>query len=150
MFTYFILSTNNSAIDKNTMFANHYQVQPLDEESNSSVDTHIIVDSSADSEVLLKQEIHSFQTIIYNAEIGKTILSKRKLRDLLSSKKFEINSDSESDLESDDEMDHDDLDSEIGDFQLQILRTILLAAEKNVLKLTRNMFMSIINDFNIE
>jgi hypothetical protein len=124
------------------------QPEYLDEESNSTVDTNISINSSPGSEELVTDEIRSFQRIVYDAEIGKTILTRRKLVDLLSFKKLESDLNSETESNDGDDVSEDaEMDSEIGDYQIQILRTLLKGAGKNVFTLTRNMFLSIIEDF---
>jgi hypothetical protein len=138
--------------------SNQYQnTSNFNETSTISKDTETKTDNSDDPEVLIKEEICAFQRIVYNAEIRKTILTGRILRDLLTFKKIgqHLDSDNESDSDSDTESATESeqlnpLDNVIDDTQLQVLRTILKAAKKNVLKLTRNMFLCIIDNLKFE
>ena len=134
-------------------FQNHYK--SLHERLETSDDTDTVTDNASDSGVLINEEISFFQRTVYNAEIRKKLLTKRTLRNLLNFKHLEKAMDSESESDNDSESDteseqSDTWDSEINDAQLQVLRTILKAAKKKVFKLTRDIFISIIDSLKFE
>jgi len=127
------------------------------------------------SETLPMESIQMFQGIIYNAELGKMKITKRILTDLVDNLKSEqLDEDEESDeddednevggedneegdedneegdenSEDDDECSEENhMDEELNDLQIEVLRAVLKAAEKDVYNLRKDNFLELIECF---
>jgi hypothetical protein len=110
--------------------------------------------TDSDSSSMNSTKIQKFQKLVYDAEIGEAILTRRMLWTLLVNRKMEkdaCSNESNDDLEdlSDDEsLDEFDstLDIQLEDLHLQLLQTVLKAAKNKCFALTTSYFIDIIDN----
>jgi hypothetical protein len=150
----------NMYFDSEIELQNHLKVEHNheNESSSNSVCSYRDKSKSGDLESVSLAKIQKFRRLVYNAEIGKGILTRRILWDVLMDRKKQWNSNSnESDDEIDDSSDDESLygfdktlDTQLSDIHLQLLRTMLTAAENKMFKLTTSYFMDIIEDFKFK
>jgi hypothetical protein len=150
----------NMYYDSESELQNHLKVEhnQENESSSNSVCSYGDKSKSEDLESVSLAKIQKFRRLVYNAEIGKGILTRRILWDVLMNRKKQCDSNSnESDDEDEDSSDDEaldafdkTLDTQLSDIHLQLLRTMLTAAKNKMLVLTTSYLMDLFNDFKFK
>jgi hypothetical protein len=107
--------------------------------------------SDSDSSSMDSTKIKKFQKLVYDAEIGEGILTRRMLWKLLVNRKIDEDTsgdESDDDLSDSELLDEFDstLDIQLEDLHLQLLQTVLKAAKNKCFVLTTSYFIDIIDN----